>query len=70
MSEDDSHVSVPTTTTQEVIGQESHDHPIESSEIPTLAAPLAEAPATPQLGAPTLLSPFLLSAAQNITSWS
>jgi hypothetical protein len=69
MSDDEPYVSVSTTITQEGIGQENHDQPIESSEIHTLAAP-AEAPATPQLGAPALVRPFLLSVAQNITSWS
>ena len=70
MSANESYISVSTTITQEVIGQENHDQPIESSEIHTLATPPAEAPATSQLSAPELVRPFLLLVAQNITSWS
>ena len=66
MSNDDLYVGVPATS-QEVTN-EHHDHPIESSETHTHAG--LEASAAPNLSAPTLVGPFLLSIAQYLTSWS
>jgi hypothetical protein len=67
MNDNYSCIGVPSTT-QEVIAKEHPDHTIESSETHTLAGP--EAPAAPNLSAPTLVCPFLLLIAQNLTSWS
>ena len=67
MNDDYSYVGVPATT-QEAMENEDHDPPIESSETNALAEP--EAPAAPKLSAPTVVGPFLLSIAQNLTSCS
>jgi hypothetical protein len=67
MNDEYSYVGVPTTT-QEAMAKEEHDHPIESSEAHTLARP--EVSVAPKLSASTLVSPFLLSITQNLTSWS
>jgi len=64
MNVDYSYVGVPATT-QEVIAKEGHDHPTKPSETHTLSGSEAL-----KLSAPTLVGPFLLSIAQNITSWS
>ena len=58
MDVDYSYVEVPATT-QEAIEKEHHDHPIESSDTNTLAAP--DVPAAANVTAPTLVGPFLLS---------
>ena len=73
MNNDYSYIEVPVIT-QEAIPklEEDHDHPIdsdlESSESNTLAE--LEAPAASNVNTRTLVGPFLLSIAQNITSWS
>ena len=67
MNVDYSYVGVPATT-QEVIAKEGHDHPTKPSETHILSGP--EAPEALKLSAPTLVGPFLLSIAPNITSWS
>ena len=66
MDNDYSYIGVPSTT-QEVIGNGYHNHPIASSETHTLPDP--EVQAQPVLSAPMLVGPFLLSIAQNLT-WS
>jgi len=66
MNTEYSYVEVPAAA-QEAIAKEGHDHPTESSETNTFAVP--EAPVPPNVTAPTLVGPFLLSIAQNITSW-
>ena len=74
MNNDYSYIEVPVIT-QEAIPrlEEDHDHPIpdsdsESSESDTLAE--LEVPAASNVNTRTLVGPFLLSIAQNITSWS
>jgi hypothetical protein len=67
MNDDYSYVGVPATT-REAMENEDHDHPVESSETNTLAEP--EAPGAPKLRAPTVVGPFLLLIASNLTSWS
>lgn len=68
MNVDYSYVGVPATP-QEIMTTEDHDHPVESrSETLSLAG--SEAPAAPALSAPTVVGSFLLSIAQNLTSWS
>ena len=66
MNNDYSYVEVPATT-QESIAEEDHDHTIdlESSEPAE-----SEAPSASNVNARTLVGAFLLSVAQNITSWS
>ena len=67
MNDDYSYVGVPATT-QEAMANEDHDPPIESSETNALAEP--EAPVAPKLSALAVVSPFLLSISQNLTSHS
>jgi len=68
MNNDNSYIGVPTTT-QEVMANQDHDHPVESSETLTLAGP--EAPAAPKLSRPTVVGLTLLSIAPNLTlAWS
>jgi hypothetical protein len=67
MNDDYSYVEAPATT-QETMAKEEHDHPLQSNETHTLAG--LEAPAAAKVSAPTLVGPFLLSIAQNLTTWS
>jgi len=67
MDNDYSYVGV-TSINQEMIGNGDHDHPIASSEIHTPPDP--EVQAQPMRSALVLVGPFLLSIAQNLTSWS
>ena len=69
MDNDYSYIGVPSTT-QEVIGNGHHDHPIASSETHTLPDPEVQLEAQPVLSAPMLVGAFLLSITQNLTSWS
>ena len=59
-------IAVVPAATQQAMKKE--DPVSESSETITLAGP--ETPAAPELSAPTVVGPFLLSIAQNLTSWS
>ena len=67
MDNNDSYVGVPAAS-QEMIATEHHDYPIESSETHTHAG--TEAPAAPNMSAPILVGPLLLSVAQKLTSCS
>ena len=67
MNDEDSYVGVPATS-QEVIVNEHHDNPIESSETHTHTEP--EAPAAANLSTPALVGLLLLLIARNLTSWS
>jgi hypothetical protein len=67
MNENYSYVGVPATI-QEAMEKEDCNNPVKSSEPPTLAGP--EPPAVPELSAPMVVGPFLLSISRNLTSWS
>lgn len=57
MNDDYQYVGVPATT-QEMMENKDHDHPVESSETHTLPEP--EAPAALDLGALMVVGPFLI----------